>query len=176
MRKSLVAAGIASLIVGASPALPRQQPAEPARGLSGAYDPANPFARIIRGEAPVSKVYEDRLVLVFMPLTMTKPGHVLVIPKRLGPRNLLDLTPEELAACMVAAQKAARAQMTALGATGFRIVQNNGADGGQDVFHPHFHVIPYVGSDRTPRPEGERNTRAELDAMAARLRAAWPKD
>ncbi len=149
---------------------------EPARGLTGAYDAKNPFARILRGEAPASKVYEDKHVLVLMPLTMAKPGHVLVIPKRLGARTLLDLTPAELTACMVAAQKAGRAQMAALGATGFQIRQNNGADAGQEVFHPHFHVVPYVGPDKALRPDKDRNTRDELDAMAARLRAAWPKE
>ncbi|MEH3160252.1 MAG: HIT family protein [Sphingomonas taxi] len=149
---------------------------EPARGLTGAYDPQNPFARILRGERPASKVYEDKRVLVLMPLTMAKPGHVLVIPKRLGVRNLLDLTPAELAACMVAAQKAGRAQMAALGATGFQIRQNNGSDAGQEVFHPHFHVVPFVGPDKALRPDADRNTREELDAMAARLRAAWPKE
>lgn len=149
---------------------------ETARGLTGAYDPQNPFARILRGERPASKVHEDATVLVLMPLTMAKPGHVLVIPKRLGVRNLLDLTPAELAACMVAAQKAGRAQIAALGATGFQIRQNNGGDAGQEVFHPHFHVIPFVGPDKALRPDADRNTREELDAMAARLRAAWPKE
>lgn len=149
---------------------------EPARGLTGDYDAKNPFARILRGEAPASKVYEDKRVLVLMPLTMAKPGHVLVIPKRLGARTLLDLTPAELTACMVAAQKAGRAQMAALGATGFQIRQNNGADAGQEVFHTHFHVVPYVGPDKALRPDKDRNTRDELDAMAARLRAAWPKE
>ncbi|MBM3929336.1 MAG: HIT family protein [Sphingomonadales bacterium] len=167
-------AGLALLLAASSAVA--QQPASPARGLTGAYDPGNPFARILRGEAPVSKVYEDDRVLVLMPLTMAKPGHVLVIPKRLGARNLLDLTPAELTACMVAAQKAGRAQMAALGATGFQIRQNNGADAGQEVFHPHFHVVPFVGPDKALRPEAERNTRDDLDAMAARLRAAWPKE
>ncbi|KQN19331.1 hypothetical protein ASE86_12575 [Sphingomonas sp. Leaf33] len=153
-----------------------QQPASPARGLTGAYDAGNPFARILRGELPASKVYEDKHVLVIMPLTMARPGHVLIIPKRQGARTLLDLTPAELTACMVAAQKAGRAQMAALGATGFQIRQNNGADAAQEVFHPHFHVIPFVGPDKALRADKDRNTRAELDTMAATLRAAWPKD
>lgn len=166
--------GAAALLLVALPLPATVQ--EPARGLTGAYDPKNPFARILRSEAPASKVYEDKHVLVLMPLTMAKPGHVLVIPKRLGARNLLDLTPAELTACMVAAQKAGRAQMVALGATGFQIRQNNGSDAGQEVFHPHFHVVPFVGPDKALRPDKDRNTRDELDAMAARLRAAWPKE
>jgi histidine triad (HIT) family protein len=168
------AAGLVLLL--AAPVAAAQQPASSARGLIGTYDAKNPFARIIRGEAPASKVYEDATVLVLMPLTMAKPGHVLIIPKRLGARTLLDLTPAELTACLIAVQKAGRAQMAALGATGFQVRQNNGSDAAQAVFHPHFHVIPFVGPDKALRPDAEHNTRAELDAMAARLRAAWPKD
>ena len=177
-RRGAMACGLAIALTatGVAAADPSQGPPPPARGLTGAYDPQNPFARILRGELPVSKVHEDENVLVLMPLTMVRPGHVLVIPKRLGVRNLLDLTPAELTACMVAAQKAGRAQIAALDATGFQIRQNNGADAGQDVFHPHFHVVPFVGPDKALRAEADRNTRAELDTMAARLRAAWPKD
>lgn len=167
------AVGPALLLLAAAPAAAQQTPAT---GLTGAYDPANPFARILRGERPASIVHEDADVVVLMPLTMVTPGHVLVIPRRTGARTLLDLTPRELTACMGAVQKAARAQVTALGATGFRVTQNNGADTGQEVFHPHFHVVPVTAPNHPRRPEADRNTRAELEAMAARLRAAWPKD
>jgi histidine triad (HIT) family protein len=111
-----------------------------------------------------------------MPLTMARPGHVLVIPKRLGVRNLLDLTPDELRDCMAAVQRAARAQVKALGATGFTISQNNGISSNQHVFHPHFHVVPQFDPKLPSRPDEQRNTRAELVEMAAKLRAAWPKD
>ena len=151
---------------------------DPATGLQGPYDPRNPFARIIRGEMAGSDavtVYRDRHVLVIMPLTMMTPGHVLVIPRRLGVRNLLDLRPDELRACMVAAQKAARAQVKALGATGFKINQNNGITSDQHVYHPHFHVVPSFGPKQVYRRDADRNTRAELEAMASRLKAAWPR-
>ena len=173
----------ASLLLAAAPAAAQDANrytgrVDPATGLTGPYDLHNPFARVLRGEQPAkaTTVYEDARVLVFMPLTMVRPGHVLVIPKRLGARNLLDLTPTELRDCMVAAQKAARAQVAALGATGFTITQNNGIASNQHVFHPHFHVVPQFTPPLPPRPDADRNTPAELQAMAAKLRAAWPKD
>jgi histidine triad (HIT) family protein len=151
---------------------------DPATGLTGPYDPQNPFARILRGELPAgdSIVFQDDRVLVFMPLTMARPGHVLVIPKRQGARTLLDLTAEEVRDCMAAVQRAARAQVAALGATGFTVSQNNGISSNQHVFHPHFHVVPQFTPALPFRPDSERNTPAELATMAARLRAAWPKD
>ena len=151
---------------------------DPATGLTGPYDPANPFARLIRGETPraATTVYEDAEVLVFMPLTMARPGHVLVIPKGLGARTLLDLTPDELRACLAAAQKAARAQVAAFGATGFTITQNNGIASNQHVFHPHFHVIPAYPQATPLRRDADRNTPEELAAAATLLRAAWPSD
>lgn len=161
-------AGLAALLLAASPAAP-------ARGLDGPYDPANPFAQILKGERAQSKVWEDDRVIVIVPLSMVTPGHVLVIPKA-PVRNLLEMTPPDMAAALSAARKAALAQRKALGATGFKIIQNNGESAGQSVFHAHFHVIPgYDGAriDLTaPHPELPV---AERDAMAARLRAAWPK-
>ncbi len=150
---------------------------DPATGLTGPYDPNNPFARFVRDAPPrATTVYADRDVIVFMPLTMMRPGHVLVVPRRLGARNLLDLTPDELRACMVAVQKAARAQIAALGATGFTVTQNNGITSNQHVFHPHFHVVPTFATPMPSRSDADRNTPQELAAIAARLRAAWPKD
>lgn len=149
---------------------------DPATGLTGPYDPQNPFARILRGELPRELLYENDLVMVIMPLTMIRPGHVLVIPKRQGARTLLELTPQEMQAVLVTAQKAARAQVKALGATGFSIQQNNGIDSFQHVFHPHFHVIPTAGPNQPARRDEDRNTRDELAAMAEKLRAAWPED
>jgi histidine triad (HIT) family protein len=172
---------LAALLLLAAPAAGQQVPhASPGAdtGLRGRYDSGNPFARTIRGELPAKEfiVHEDSRVLVLVPLTMARPGHLLVIPKRLGARNLLDLTPAELRACMVTVQQAARAQIAALGATGFQVRQNNGLTGGQTVFHPHFHVIPaFASRDEPLRSEGEQDSPAVRAAMAARLRAAWPK-
>src|SRR5580765_8852133 len=95
-------------------------------GLEGKYDPTNGIAQLIQdksAESAASKIFEDDRVLVFMPLPeeeVVTPGHVLVVPKRMGARNLLDLKPEEMCAVLATVQKAGIAQKNGLGATGFR--------------------------------------------------------
>ena len=147
-------------------------------GLEGKYDPKNPFARLVRGEEKgVAKIFEDEHVLVFMPRgEVVAPGHVLVIPKRMGARNLLDLKPDELRDLLVAVQKAATAQRKGLGATGFKVIQNNGLSSSQTVYHAHFHVVPSFGG-KAPGTLAPRRElpEAEYDAIAAKLRAAWSK-
>src|SRR3954467_15833211 len=151
-------------------------------GLEGKYDPQNGIAQLIRdktAEAGVGKIFENEHVLVFMPLPdeeVVAPGHVLVVPKRLGARNLLDLKPDEMRDLMVAVQKAGLAQRKGLGATGFRVSQNNGLSASQTVYHSHFHVVPFFG-DGPPGPPAPRRKLApeEYDSIAAKLRAAWPK-
>jgi histidine triad (HIT) family protein len=151
-------------------------------GLTGKYDPENGIAQLIRDqseEAAKSKIFEDEHVLVFMPLPheeVVAPGHVLVVPKRMGARNLLDLKPDEFRDLMVAVQKAATAQKNALGATGFRVSQNNGISSGQSVYHTHFHVVPYFGDGPLGTPAPRRVLAPEEYAtIGAKLRAAWPK-
>lgn len=132
------------------------------------YDNQNPFARILRGETPVSLVYSDETVAAFMPLGWEYPGHTLVITKR-AVRDIYDLTDAELVAVFNLIRRVARAQERALGATGFTVEQNNGQN--QAVCHIHFHVIPNTPSVA----RGEVAVpREELDAMAARLRTALP--
>ena len=144
----------------------------PNTGLFGTYDENNAFARIIRGELPSSKVYEDEHVLAFMPLRMITPGHVVVISKTSRARNILEIEPEELARVMDVVTRVARAEIKALGIQGFQILQNNGAVGTQSVFHLHVHVLPrYPGVDLLPA-SGPQNTRAELDSMARLIKAA----
>ena len=152
-------------------ALAAQQP--PATGLDGPYDPQNVFARILRGELPVSKVCEDRHLLVFIPTGWQSPGEILVIPKR-HVRNLLGLSPSELRRLMVAVQHGAIAQRQALSSTGFQVVQNNGSSSFQTVFHVHFHVVPSFGSPPQQSAYRKDVPRAEMDSMAERLKAAWP--
>jgi histidine triad (HIT) family protein len=135
--------------------------------LDGPYDDSNPFARILRGELPASRVHEDAQTLVLLPLVWEHPGHALVLPKR-PVRNLLDMTPAEMGHALHVARQVALAQQRALGATGFSILQNNGRH--QEVCHVHFHVIP-----NTPRAPQNPVPRAELDRMAERLAAAFPK-
>ncbi len=172
----------ALLFVGAAP-LAAQIPASELpppgteTGLEGKYDPQNGIAQLVRGEKrPEAKIFEDEHVLVFMPKGDTDwPGHVLVVPKR-GARNLLDLKPDEMRDLLVAVQKVAIAQKNGLGATGFRVQQNNGLSSSQTVYHAHFHVTPSFGGQapQSPPPKKEIPD-AEYDAIAAKLRAAWPK-
>jgi histidine triad (HIT) family protein len=151
-------------------------------GLEGKYDPTNGIAQLIRdksAEAAVSKIFEDDHVLVFMPLPeeeVVTPGHVLVVPKRMGARNLLDLKPDELCEILATVQKVAIAQKNGLGATGFRVQSNNGLSSSQTVYHPHFHVIPSFGGKAPGTPAPRRKLpEAEYKEIAAKLRAAWPK-
>jgi histidine triad (HIT) family protein len=106
-----------------------------------AYDNNNVFAKILRGEFPCYKVYEDDHVLAFLDIMPRAPGHTLVIPKTPA-RNLLDVKPDDLAHVAHAAQKIARAAMTAFKADGITLQQFSEPAGGQVVFHLHMHVMP----------------------------------
>lgn len=134
--------------------------------LSAPYDTNNPFARIIRGDLPVSIIAQDAMVIAFIPLGWEHPGHALVVPKRAA-RNLFDLDDKQLVSVMHMVKRLAVAQQQALGSTGFSLQQNNARS--QDVCHAHFHVIPNTPVVATPHA-----TRAEMDAMASRLKAAMP--
>jgi histidine triad (HIT) family protein len=105
------------------------------------YDPNNIFAKIIRGELPCHKVYEDERALVFLDIMPRAPGHALVIPKSPA-RNLLDVDPDDLAHVAQIAQRVARAGMQVFAADGVTVQQFNENAGGQVVFHLHVHVIP----------------------------------
>jgi len=106
-----------------------------------AYDPNNIFAKILRGEFPCHKVYEDDKAIAFLDIMPRAPGHTLVLPKAPA-RNLLDIAPADLAHVMQVAQKIAQAQMRAFNADGITLQQFNESAGGQVVFHLHVHVIP----------------------------------
>ena len=105
------------------------------------YDSNNIFAKILRGDLPAQKVYEDADTLAFMDIMPRCEGHTLVIPKTPA-RNVLDASPAQLAACMKTVQKVAAAAMKAFGAAGITMQQFNEPAGGQVVFHLHVHVIP----------------------------------
>lgn len=135
-----------------------------------AYDPENIFAKILRGEIPSTRVYEDEDTLAFMDIMPRADGHLLVIPKT-PCRNVLDATPEQLAAVMTTVQKLARAVMRAFDAEGVTIQQFNEAAGGQEVFHLHFHVLPrHEGVSL--RPPGKMGDFDEIAEHAERIRAA----
>jgi histidine triad (HIT) family protein len=110
-------------------------------GLDGAYDPDNIFARILRGELPAAKVFEDDHALAFLDLFPQSPGHTLVLPKAPA-RNLLDIDPDTLRELIVRVQRVAVAVRETVQPDGLTISQFNGAAGGQSVFHLHVHIIP----------------------------------
>lgn len=135
-----------------------------------AYDTSNIFARIIRGEIPCHKVYEDEHALVFMDAMPQSPGHALVIPKAPS-RNILDAEPATLARLIPLVQRVARAATTAFAADGISIIQYNEPAGGQSVFHLHFHVIPrYEGQALKPH-SGAMERPEVLAPLAAKLKA-----
>jgi histidine triad (HIT) family protein len=126
------------------------------------YDASNIFAKILRGEIPAHRVYEDEAVLVMMDIFPQSRGHTLVIPKAPS-RNLLDADPTVLSALMPLVQKVAQAVQRATGADGIRLAQFNEAAAGQTVFHLHFHIIPaYAGADLSPHGGGK----ADPDELA----------
>ena len=106
-----------------------------------AYDTNNVFAKILRGELPAHKIYEDADTLAFMDIMPRCEGHTLVIPKGAA-RSMLDASPSQLAACIKTVQKVAVAARKAFNADGITLLQANEPAGGQVVFHLHFHVMP----------------------------------
>lgn len=139
--------------------------------MSTAYDPNNVFAKILRGELPAQKLYEDADTLAIMDIMPRADGHCLVIPKT-SARNVLDATPAQLAACLKTVQLMSRAAMKAFDADGITIQQFNEAAGGQVVFHLHYHVLPRH-SGVSLRPHSGQMEKADiLAANADKLRAA----
>lgn len=136
-----------------------------------AYDPANVFAKILRGEMPAEKVYEDGATVAFMDIMPRADGHVLVIPKNPA-RTLLDAAPADLAATFSTVQILARAVKAAMQADGITVQQFNEAAGGQVVFHLHVHILPRW--DGVPlRPHTGKMAKPEvLRAHADKIRAA----
>ncbi len=139
------------------------------------YDPDNIFAKILRGEIPCHRVYEDAQTLAFMDVMPQGEGHTLVIPKAPA-RGLLDAEPDALAALMASVQRVARAVKTAFQADGLTVFQFNEPAGGQTVFHLHVHVIPRREGVPLTRHEGGMADNALLAAHAARIRAALDSD
>ncbi|WEZ83592.1 HIT family protein [Rhizobium sp. 32-5/1] len=139
---------------------------------SASYDTGNIFAKILRGEIPAHKVYEDEATLAFMDVMPQAEGHVLVIPKATS-RNILDAEPANLAALIAVVQKVAVAAQDAFDADGITIMQFNEAPAGQSVFHLHFHVIPRKEGAALKPHSGKMEDSAVLAANAAKIRAAF---
>ena len=136
-----------------------------------AYDPQNPFAKILRGEFPCYRVFEDDHVLAFLDIMPRVSGHTLVIPKAAA-RNILDISPDDFAHVARATRKMARAAMTAFKADGITVQQFNEAAGGQVVFHLHVHVMPRHDGVALLPPASRREAAEVLEADAAKLIAA----
>ncbi|NTJ42442.1 HIT family protein [Agrobacterium larrymoorei] len=134
------------------------------------YDTNNIFAKILRGEIPSVKVYEDDHTLAFMDVMPQAPGHLLVIPKT-GSRNLLDADPEVLAKTIPVVQKLAIAAKEAFEADGVYIAQFNEPAAGQTVFHLHFHIVPRKEGEPLKPHSGAMADTEVLKEYAERIKA-----
>ena len=136
-----------------------------------AYDQTNIFAKILRGEIPCHKVYEDDKALAFLDIMPRAPGHTLVIPKA-PTRNLLDVAPDDLAHVMRLAQRIAKVSVDVFGADGVTLQQFSEPAGGQVVFHLHVHVIPRKEGIALKPPASVKEDPDVLKQQAANLAAA----
>jgi histidine triad (HIT) family protein len=144
--------------------------------LEGTYDEGNIFAKIIRGEAPAVKVYEDGEVLAFMDVFPQGKGHMLVVSKASKARNLLEAEPKTLGRLIGAVQKLTRAVRAALNPEGIVVTQFNGAPAGQSVYHLHFHIIPcWDGVAMGRHAGGGMADVEELKALAEQIAAKLPE-
>lgn len=134
------------------------------------YDSDNIFAKILRGDIPSEKLYEDDDTLALMDIMPRADGHCLVIPKT-ACRNLLDATPAQLGACLKTVQLLSHACMAAFDADGITLQQYNEEAGGQEIFHLHFHILPRHEGLKT-RPPGTMADFAVLKQQADKIRAA----
>lgn len=135
------------------------------------YDDANVFARILRGEMPAERLYEDDHTIAIMDIMPRGDGHCLVMPKSAA-RNLLDIEADSLSAVMATTQKMARAVIKAFDADGVTIQQFNEAAGGQEVFHLHMHVIPRYENIPLRPHTGTMEEPGVLKRNAEKIRAA----
>ncbi len=135
------------------------------------YDPNNIFAKILRGELPSYKVYEDDKAFAFLDIMPRAPGHTLILPKAPA-RNVLDVAPDDLAHVHKVTQRIAKAAMSVFGADGITIQQFNEGAGGQVVFHLHVHVIPRKAGVMMKPPASEKEKPDVLAEQAKKLAAA----
>jgi histidine triad (HIT) family protein len=138
---------------------------------TSAYDPTNIFAKILRGDMPCHKLYEDADTFAFMDIMPRGDGHCLVLPKKPS-RNILDVEPDSLAAVMRTTQKLARAVIKAFSAEGVTVQQFNESAGGQVVFHLHVHIIPRFEGIALKPHTGQMEKPETLAANAEKIRVA----
>ena len=135
-----------------------------------AYDTDNIFAKILRGEMPAYKVYEDDDVLAFMDIMPRADGHTLVIPKTPA-RNMTDIEPDALARLIKGVQHVAQGVVEAMDGEGYIVQQFNESAGGQIVFHIHFHIIPRWEGVKLRPPAAEMADGDVLKAHAEKISA-----
>jgi histidine triad (HIT) family protein len=135
------------------------------------YDTNNVFAKILRGELPAHKVYEDEKAFAFLDIMPRAPGHTLVIPKSPA-RTFLDIEPDDLAHLIKVTQSIARAAVKVFEADGLTIQQFNEPAAGQVVFHLHIHVMPRKNGVPLKPPASIKEETAVLSDQALRLAAA----
>jgi histidine triad (HIT) family protein len=136
-----------------------------------AYDTNNIFAKIVRGEAPAFKVYEDDHTIAFMDIMPQVEGHVLVIPKE-GGETIFDISDAAAAALIKTTKKVAAAVKKVVDTPGVMLAQLNGSAAGQTVFHVHFHIIPRTGGIDLKLHAKEKADFEKLKALAAKIAAA----
>ena len=135
------------------------------------YQPNNVFAKIIRGEAPAYRVFEDDATVAFMDIMPQTDGHTLVVPK-MAAEDLFDIDPQLLARTIVTTQRVARAVKAAFAAEGVMVAQLSGVAAGQSVFHLHFHILPrHSGIDFRVHAR-EHAPSQRLETHATRIREA----
>jgi histidine triad (HIT) family protein len=140
--------------------------------LDGTYDDGNIFAKILRGEAPAARVFEDEHVYAFMDVFPQSKGHTLVIPKHSQARNLLEEEPQVLEKLILGVQRVTRAVRAALNPDGIVVTQFNGSPAGQTIYHLHFHIIPrWEGVALKGHGVGGMADPDELKALAEQIAA-----
>ena len=137
--------------------------------LHGPYDTDNIFAKIMRGEMPCVKVFEDNHILSFMDVFPQSEGHTLVIPKAPS-RNFLETNPKDIGRLFGSAQRIAKAVEAALKPDGIRIAQFNGTPAGQTVFHTHVHIIPVYEDKALGAHGGGMADMDMLNALADKIK------
>jgi histidine triad (HIT) family protein len=138
--------------------------------LHGHYDPDNVFAKILRGELPCHRIYEDDDVLAFLDVFPQSRGHTLIVPKRSRARNLLELEDSEIAPLFTRAKMLMALLVAELDPVGVQLLQFNGGDGGQSVFHVHVHLVPRWAGQPLGLHGQVPGDPEELAALAVRLR------
>lgn len=138
--------------------------------LYGAYDPENVFARILRDELPSHRIYEDADVLAFLDAYPQAPGHTLIVPKHGQARNFLELDSRAIAPLFSCAQRLMKVMVAELEPVGVQMLQFNGGDGGQSVFHFHIHLVPRWKGQSLGLHAQTPGDPAELAKLAERLR------